>query len=44
MVANCPVSQSRLDELSKIFTQTTELEIAFWDTALEAANLDEGAK
>jgi len=28
MVADCPISQARLDELSKIFTQTTELEIA----------------
>jgi thiaminase len=36
MVAEAPPSKKRLDELVKIFRQTTELEIAFWDTALEA--------
>ena len=37
MTADSPLSQNRLDELVKIFTQTTELEIAFWDTAMQAA-------
>ncbi|KAK9898045.1 hypothetical protein P389DRAFT_152020 [Cystobasidium minutum MCA 4210] len=38
MVADAPLSKARLAELVEIFRQTTELEIAFWDTAMEAAN------
>ena len=38
MVAEAPLSVQRLDELSRIFTQTTELEIAFWDTAMQAVD------
>lgn len=37
MVADAPISKARLDELAQIFRQTTELEIAFWDTAMAAA-------
>lgn len=37
MVAETPPSQKRLDELSRVFTKTTELEIAFWDSAMQAA-------
>ena len=37
MVAEAPLSPRRSNELSRIFTQTTELEIAFWDTAMQAA-------
>lgn len=37
MAASEPPSPKRLQELGKIFTQTTELEIAFWDSAMRAA-------
>lgn len=35
-LAKSPVSAQRLDELARIFTKATELEIAFWDAAVEA--------
>lgn len=38
-IAESPVSPKRLEELAKIFVQATELEIAFWDAAMEAANV-----
>lgn len=38
MVAESPLSKARLAELVAIFRQTTELEIAFWDTAMAAAD------
>ncbi|GAA5934013.1 uncharacterized protein JCM15063_000532 [Sporobolomyces koalae] len=31
-----PISPKRLEELAKIFEKATELEIAFWDAAMEA--------
>ncbi|GAA5977495.1 hypothetical protein JCM5350_004707 [Sporobolomyces pararoseus] len=33
-----PISHKRLEELAKIFEKATELEIAFWDAAMEAGN------
>lgn len=36
MVVDNPLSKERLEELVEIFRQTTELEVAFWTTALEA--------
>lgn len=38
MVEDSPLSEARLAELVNIFRQTTELEIAFWDTAMAAAS------
>ncbi|GAA5860827.1 hypothetical protein JCM1840_001979 [Sporobolomyces johnsonii] len=35
-LADSPVSPRRLEELAKVFVQATELEIAFWDAAIEA--------
>ena len=34
-VAHSPISSARLEELSKVFLQATELEIAFWDDAMK---------
>lgn len=34
-VAQSPISTARFEELSKIFVQTTELEVAFWDDAMK---------
>ncbi|GAA5952245.1 hypothetical protein JCM21900_000465 [Sporobolomyces salmonicolor] len=35
-LSDAPVSPQRLEELAKVFVQATELEIAFWDAAMEA--------
>ncbi|GAA6033001.1 hypothetical protein JCM8097_000092 [Rhodosporidiobolus ruineniae] len=35
-LADRPLSRARLDELAALFEQATELEIAFWDAAVEA--------
>lgn len=37
-VAKSPISASRLEDLAKIFAQATELEVAFWDAAVAAAD------
>ncbi|GAA5919836.1 hypothetical protein JCM1841_004007 [Sporobolomyces salmonicolor] len=35
-LSDAPASPRRLEELAKVFVQATELEIAFWDAAMEA--------